>query len=137
MRGTKSCLTMLVAPIAVTLLMALGGCAAAYYDDGRPHWDGNVFYQEINERVCGRDAFHDYGEGPPRWDGNVFHHEAHERDYGRDASRGYDGRWNASERNARESTWTGPRTEGHESSGGGGHVSWEESGHAPSGGGHK
>jgi len=119
MRGTKSRLTMLVAPMAATLLMELGGCAVGYYDDGRPHWDGNVFYPEIHERVYDRDAFHDHGDAGPHWDGNVFHHEAHEGDYGRDASHGYDGRWSAGERSSRETAWTGPRAEAHETSGGG------------------
>ena len=81
MRGTKSRVTMLAASMAVTLFMTLGGCAAGYYDDGRPHWDGNV-----------------------------FHHEGHETDYGR---------WSAGERSAGETAWTGPRANGHESSGGG------------------
>jgi hypothetical protein len=101
---------MLAASMAVTLFMTLGGCAAGYYDDGRPHWDGNVFYHEISERVSGRDAFHDYGDGRSHWDGNVFHHEGHETDYGR---------WSAGERSAGETAWTGPRANGHESSGGG------------------
>jgi hypothetical protein len=119
MRGTKSRLMMLLAPIGMTLLMALAGCAVGYYDDGRPHWDGNVFYHEISERVYGRNAFHDYGDGHPQWDGNVFHHEVHETDYGRDASHGYEGRWSPGERSAGETASTGPRAEGHESSGGG------------------
>ena len=75
MKRSKSIVKMLLAPMAVILLMGLGGCAADYgdgYGDGGPGWDGQLIvvggydggYYGGHDRDHHAQAFHADGGRP-------------------------------------------------------------------------
>ena len=87
MTQTKPSVRMLFAPMAVTLLMGLAGCAAGYVDEG-PDWDGTV----IVGGVYGRGGYDHRGYDRGGYDrdqhAQVFHAEGGGHPVGMGSDRG-------------------------------------------------
>src|ERR1700689_5028760 len=108
MKRTQSRVRMLMIPLALILLIGLGGCGGVYVDGG-PEWDGNIFFTGVHDHDDRYNAFHAGGS-----------------------------HWSAGQSSARGRTSMGPRAGGgHAPSGGGhapsggGHAPSGGGGHAP------